>query len=156
MARAIVEIVRSDIAGTSIIAIGGLMMAELKSTGFGAALTAILLAGCASSSDKIAAAYVSPNQFNNYRCDQLSEEAQRISQHVARVSGIQDQKASNDAVATGVALVVFWPAALLISGNDQNSAELARLKGEMEAIEKMSIQKSCGIQFRRDAPPPRA
>ncbi|MEZ5844895.1 MAG: hypothetical protein R3D27_14325 [Hyphomicrobiaceae bacterium] len=114
----------------------------------GAMLVAIV-GGCASSSDKIAAAYISPNQFQNYTCSQLGDEAQRISSHVARVSGIQDEKATNDAIATGVAIVVFWPAAFLISGNDQNTAELARLKGEMEAIERVSTQKNCGIQFRR-------
>jgi hypothetical protein len=69
------------------------------------------------------------------------------------LSGIQDQKASSDALATGVAIVVFWPAAFLVGGNDQNTAELARMKGEFDAIERASIQKSCGIQFERKAPP---
>jgi hypothetical protein len=112
------------------------------------------LIGCASSADKIGGQYVSPLQFSNYDCNQLSMEAQRISARVAQLSGVQDQKASNDAVATGVAIVIFWPAAFLVGGNDQTTAELARLKGEFEAIEQVSIQKRCGIQFER-APPPR-
>jgi hypothetical protein len=112
------------------------------------------LIGCASSADKIGGQYVSPLQFSNYDCSQLSMEAQRISARVAQLSGVQDQKASNDAVATGVAIVIFWPAAFLVGGNDQTTAELARLKGEFEAIEQVSIQKRCGIQFER-APPPK-
>lgn len=116
------------------------------------ATTLAACAGCASSSDKIGAQYVSPLQYSNYDCTQLSLEAQRISSRVSQLSGIQDQKATNDAIATGVALVVFWPAAFLVGGNDHNSAELARLKGEFETLEQVSIQKKCGFDFRRQAP----
>lgn len=116
-------------------------------------LTAILgvSAGCASTADKIGPQYVSPLQFSNFDCGQLSLEAQRISARVAHLSGVQDQKATNDAIATGVALVIFWPAVFLVGGDDQNSAELARLKGEFETIEQVSIQKKCGFDFRRQA-----
>jgi hypothetical protein len=107
--------------------------------------------GCASSSDKITAQYVSPLQFSSFDCGQLAMEAQRISGRVAQLSGVQDQKATNDAIATGVAIVVFWPAAFLIGGNDHNSAELSRLKGEFETIEQVAIQKKCGFDFRRQA-----
>ncbi len=115
------------------------------------AATLTVCVGCASSADKIGAQYVSPLQFSNYDCTQLSLEAQRISSRVAHLSGVQDQKATNDAIATGVALVIFWPAAFLVGGNDQNSAELARLKGEFETIEQVAIQKKCGFDFRRQA-----
>jgi hypothetical protein len=47
----------------------------------------------------------------------------------------------------GVGLVVFWPALLFIPGKDQ-SAEVSRLKGEMEALEQAAIAKNCGIQFK--------
>ena len=114
---------------------------------------AALLAGCASSSDKISASYISPLQYQNYTCAQLAEEAQRVSSRAAQTAGVQDQKASSDAVATGVAIVLFWPAAFMIGGNDQTTAELARLKGEFEAVEKVSIQKNCGHLFRPAAPP---
>jgi hypothetical protein len=120
-----------------------------------AALLAAILsvsAGCASTSDKIGPQYVSPLQYGQYDCSQLSLEAQRISSRVAHLSGVQDQKATNDAIVTGVAIVVFWPAAFLVGGNDQNSAELARLKGEFETIEQVAIQKKCGFEFRRQAP----
>ena len=119
-----------------------------------AAVVAAIWAGCASGSDKIAAAHVSSIGYQGYSCSQLAQEAQRVSAEVARVSGIQDENATHDAVATGVAIVVFWPAAFLLRGNDQNAAQLARLKGEMEAVEKVSIQKNCGIQFRQQTAPP--
>ena len=83
---------------------------------------------------------------------QLAQEAQGVSSRAAQVSGAQDAKRTSDAVATGVAIVVFWPAAFLVGGDGPFAAELAQLKGEMNAIEQASIQKRCGIQFQRQAP----
>ncbi len=117
-----------------------------------AACGVVALGGCASSSEKVSAQYISPLQYQNYTCAQLAEEAQRISSRVAQVSGVQDQKATSDAVATAAAIVIFWPAAFLVGGNDQTTAELSRLKGEFESVEKVSVQKNCGHQFRQQPP----
>ena len=117
---------------------------------------ALLAAGCASSSDTVTGSYVSPLQYQNYTCQQLGEEAQRISARVAQASGVQDKKRSDDALATTAAVIIFWPAAFFVSGNDQNTAELSRLKGEFETVEKVSIQKNCNLQFRSPPPPPAA
>lgn len=116
----------------------------------------LMLGGCAKSSSDVTGSYVSPIQYQNYTCEQLRQEAQRISTRVAQASGVQDQKRSNDQIATAAAIVIFWPAAFLVGGDDQNTAELARLKGEFDAIEQASIQKNCGIQFQQApaAPPP--
>ena len=113
----------------------------------------LVIGGCASSSEKVTAQYISPLQYQNYTCAQLAEEAQRISSRVAQVSGVQDQKATSDAVATAAAIVIFWPAAFLVGGNDQTTAELSRLKGEFETVEKVSVQKNCGLQFRQQPAP---
>jgi hypothetical protein len=48
-----------------------------------------------------------------------------------------------------VGVVLFWPSLFFIDGDDQKTAELANLRGQMEAIEQASIQKNCGIQFKR-------
>ncbi|MFN0217994.1 MAG: hypothetical protein ACKVP4_04160 [Hyphomicrobium sp.] len=112
-----------------------------------------LFAGCASSSDTVTGSYISPLQYQSYSCQQLGAEAQRISARVSQVSGVQDQKRTNDAVATTAAVILFWPAAFLVGGDDQNTAELARLKGEFEAVEKSAIEKNCGIQFKRETVP---
>ena len=119
-------------------------------------LSAVALAGCASTSETVTGSYASPLQYSNYSCQQLGEEAQRISARVAQTSGVQDQKRSNDTVATAAAIIIFWPAAFLVNGNDQNTAELARLKGEFEAVEKVSIQKNCNFQFRNQPAPTKA
>jgi len=108
------------------------------------------MGGCASSSDKITATYVSPLQYENYNCRQLAEEAQRVSRRAAEASGAQDSQATKDAVATTVAVVIFWPAAFMVGGDRNTAAELGRLKGELETIEQVSIRKNCRIQFQKE------
>lgn len=70
-----------------------------------------------------------------------------MSTRAASLSGVQDSKRTSDAVATTAAVVIFWPAAFLVSGGKQTAAELALMKGQMVAIEQASVQKNCGIQF---------
>lgn len=111
------------------------------------AVVATALAGCASSSSDISATYVSPVQYQQYNCQQLSLEAQAVSTRAATLSGAQDSQRTKDQVATSVAVVIFWPAAFLVGGDKQTAAELAQMKGQMVAIEQASIAKKCNIQF---------
>lgn len=115
-------------------------------------LTASVLAGCATNPDNITASYVSPSQYASYSCPQLREEAQRISSRAMQASGAQSSKATGDAVAMTVGLVIFWPALFFMKGDGTTAAEVARLKGEMEAIEQASIKRKCGINFQKAAP----
>jgi hypothetical protein len=110
---------------------------------------AVLLAGCASRSADVAPSYVSPPQYQGYDCYQLVAEAQRLSARAAMLAGVQDQKRTSDMVVTTVGVIIFWPVLFAVSGDDATTAELANLKGQMNAIEQASIQKNCGIQFQR-------
>jgi hypothetical protein len=114
---------------------------------------ALALAGCASRSSDIVAAYVSPLQYQSFSCEQLREEAARVSARAAIASGAQDQNATNDTIVTTAAVVIFWPAAFFIKGNGANAQEVATLKGDMDAIEQANIEKKCGMQFNRGATP---
>lgn len=107
----------------------------------------LALAGCADKSDEIAASYVSPTFYQNLSCQQLAVEAQSVANRAAQASAAQDKKAQNDAVATGVGMVLFWPALFFIKGDGAQAAEVARLKGEMQAIETANTAKNCGIRF---------
>jgi hypothetical protein len=107
------------------------------------------LTACASSSADITASYVSPVAYQTYDCAQLGAEAERVSARAAQAAGVQDSNRTSDAVVTTVGAVVFWPVLFAMKGNGNNAAELARLKGEMEAIEAESISKKCGIKFQK-------
>lgn len=108
-----------------------------------------LLCGCASKSAEIQASYVSPVLYQNLTCQQLNVEAQNVSQRAMMASGVQDKKAGQDAAVMAVGLIVFWPALFFTSGDGAAAAEVARLKGEMEAIEKASVANNCGIVFEK-------
>src|SRR5258708_39766794 len=116
-------------------------------------LMAGILAGatsaCASYSEKVPATYVSPVIYENLSCRQIAEEASRVSRRAAEVTGVQDSQATKDSVVTGVAIVVFWPAAFFVGGDRASASELGRLKGEADALEQVSIKKNCGIRFRQ-------
>ena len=113
-------------------------------------LTGVVLANCATPAKDIHPSYISPIVYEKYTCDQLGAEAARLSTRATQIVGVQNKKAKNDAVASGVAVVLFWPAVFFIKGNGgATEAEVARLKGEMETVEKVAIQKDCGLVFER-------
>lgn len=112
------------------------------------AATAALLASCATSPKDIAPAYVSPILYQNLSCDQLQQEAARVSGAAASATGAQQQQASKDAAMTTIGVVLFWPSLFFIGGDKGSAAEVARLKGEMQAIEQANISKNCGMSFK--------
>src|SRR5262245_45170124 len=114
-----------------------------------AAVGLFIATGCATKSTDIAPAYVSPTLYSNSTCPQLAEEARRVSARAALAAGVQDQKRSSDQVITTVSVIVFWPALFALNGDGPQAAEVARLKGEMQAVEEASNQKNCGFQFQR-------
>jgi hypothetical protein len=105
---------------------------------------ASLIAGCATSPDKVSASYVSPMQYGSYDCDQIRGEMIRVSSRVKEVAGAQQRQARNDQIAVGVGLVLFWPALFFLMSDDQKE-ELARMKGEYDALESAAIQKKCPV-----------
>jgi len=81
---------------------------------------AALVTACASQSDYIAPTYVSPSSFEHMTCRQIGEEAKRV----ARNEAVADQ-----------------------AGKTADATEIGLLKGTMEALEQVSIEKNCNIQF---------
>ena len=119
----------------------------MKNTAMSTTLFSLItlgVVGCSSSPDKIGASYVSPLQYQHYKCDQIKTEILKVNSRVIEVSGAQQSKATQDAVATGVGLVLFWPALFFLATEDHEN-ELARLKGEYEALETAAIEKKCSI-----------
>ena len=109
----------------------------------------LVLTGCASQPTKIAAQDVSPLLYKDYDCDQLVAESHRISRRVHTLHAQLKSTADADAAQMGIGLVLFWPTLLFLEGGDGPEAqEYARLKGERDAIETVSIQKKCGIEFK--------
>jgi len=102
----------------------------------------LALAGCATAPDQIAAAYVSPTAYSGQTCSQLNAAAVRINARLMTATGQQAEQANNDAAMTAVALVLFWPAAFWIGGNDQ-APSIAQMRGESQAILDAAISRGC-------------
>ena len=108
-------------------------------------LTLSLVVGCSTSSKDIVPTYISPLQYSDYDCEQLKTEIIRINTRVNTISGKLDKNRESDNVTTGVTMLLFWPAVFFLGGTKEQEAEFARLKGESQAVEQVSIQKKCGF-----------
>ena len=115
----------------------------------GCLVAALLCAGCASKSSDISATYVSPVGYQGYTCEQLGQEAQTLSRRAAIASGQQDKIRKDDTVKTTVGIILFWPVLLFNKGDGPQAAELANLKGQMQAVQDESIVKKCGFTFQQ-------
>ena len=103
---------------------------------------ASLSAGCAQEPDNLSASYVSSMQYSQYGCSQLAAEAQRINARASELAGKQRKAANRDAALTTASVILFRPAAFFIPGAD-HADELARLRGEAEAIQRTATSKNC-------------
>lgn len=107
-----------------------------------------MLSACASHPDKIAASSVSTLTYESYNCKQIAAELDRVERKVNELYYRLDKTAGNDNAQMAVGLILFWPTLFFLEGGDgPEAAEYARLKGEMDALERVSIHKKCGIKF---------
>jgi hypothetical protein len=104
----------------------------------------VAMSACASNPDNISSTYVSPIQYSDYSCKQISLEMANVTRRVSELHGSLDKEASADNAQMAVGLVLFWPALFFLEGGDgPQAAEYARLKGEREALETVAVQKNC-------------
>ncbi len=114
----------------------------------------LVLAGCATQPEEIETAYVSPLRYQNSDCTQLEMEAERVSRRALELHTSLKDEADADEAQMAVGLILLWPTLFwLEGGDDYRATEYSRLKGERDAIEKVSIQKKCLIEFKSFTPP---
>ncbi|NDW43398.1 hypothetical protein [Ruegeria sp. PrR005] len=104
-----------------------------------------LLAGCAQSPNQVASSYVSPNTYDGRSCAKLMEERNEIVSRVNQLTQDQKEAATTDAVLTGVALVLFWPAAIGLAATKDNATALSSAKGNYDAITAKMREKGCAL-----------
>jgi len=118
-----------------------------------AIIGAALLSACASAPEDIQTSYISPVQYQNYDCNQISMEIARVNRRAADLEANLTKKADNDSAQMGVGLILFWPTLFFLEGGDGPEAqEYARLKGEREALESASVQKRCSVNSVQQQP----
>ncbi|MDM6944151.1 hypothetical protein, partial [Klebsiella michiganensis] len=87
--------------------------------------------------------------YENLSCEQLVTEAGTVSNRAHEAAGLQHRHRVEDTVAVAAGVTIFWPALFFVHGADATAAEIAQLRGEMEAIETASNTRNCGIVFDR-------
>lgn len=106
-----------------------------------AVLAVILcLAGCATAPENIPPSYISEMSYNQYTCEQLAQEQTRLSAALATTCDAQRQCRSND-----VAGVIFLGLPVSSLSGSNQASEVARLKGELQALQKAAILKNCSL-----------
>lgn len=106
-----------------------------------------LLAACASHPDKMTASYVSPVGYANHSCEQIDSEIKRVNLRAEHLRTSLKKEAETDNLQMTVGLVLFWPTLFFLEGGDgPDAAEYTRLKGERDALQSVSSEKSCVTQ----------
>jgi hypothetical protein len=103
----------------------------------------LLLAGCAHSSEDIVARSVPEATFNDYECEKIASEAQRISSRMNELKGWVNEQADDDRLMTTVGILAFPPLLFFLKGDTVQAEEYANLKGEYATLQAVSAQKQC-------------
>lgn len=112
-------------------------MTRLKYTLLSGAII-IGLSGCASSPESDPA-YVSPNHYANYNCNQISAEMQRIS---GKLEQAEQANTTGQVLGTALAAYAISQGYGFAGGDD---SAYRRLRNQYDVLEQTSIQKECGI-----------
>ena len=111
-------------------------------------VTVFFLSACgvkSVTSASVQADIVSVAEYKDYSCKELAIDALNIQIRIPEISSVIDKKKKdNDAyIATAV---VFMPIlAAGIKGNQEEAAQLALYKGQLNAIRQTAIMKDCEI-----------
>ena len=107
----------------------------------GAAVAVLAVAACAPTPESIASSYVSEVPYQSFTCQQLGEEQVRLGHALVAASGQQNTARSND--------VAGWILLGLPAGSMSGQSiapQIALYKGQLEAVQRASIRKSCTSQ----------
>jgi len=72
-------------------------------------------------------------------------ERNEIVRNVNSLTEDQNKAATDDAVITGIALVLFWPAAIALAATKDKASALSVAKGNYDAITSTMEQKGCRL-----------
>lgn len=113
-------------------------------------MTLLLLLGvaaCAPTPESIQPAYVSEVPYQSWTCQQLGEELGRLSYALSTASSQQNTARSND-----IAGVILLGLPVGSMSGQSIAPQIARYKGEQEAVNKAMIRNGCG-EIKRLYPP---
>ena len=111
-------------------------------------VTVFFLSACgvkSVTSASVLADIVSIAEYKDYSCKELAMDALNIQNRIPEISSVIDKK-KKDKDAYIATAVVFMPIlAAGIKGNQEEAAQLALYKGQLNAIRQAAIMKDCEI-----------
>ena len=109
-------------------------------------LACLLTQACATSSDGVSSSYTSSLKYSENSCKQLIIEQEEITTILSQKSATLDSYARKDKIITPLVIASYGLLSGMYSGKEADvlANEIARLKGELEAVSRVIRQKNCG------------
>jgi hypothetical protein len=101
-------------------------------------LTAVALASCAQSPESVQPAYASEVPYETWTCEQLGQEGANLSAALSQASKQQEDARTGDTVG-----VIFLGLPVSSMSGSNVAPEIARLKGQINAVRVVGIKKNC-------------
>ena len=99
---------------------------------------------CAAAPESIQATYVPETPFQAMNCDRLAAEQARLAMSLEQNSAQQRSARTNDTLGV---IFVGMPLSSMSGGNVATT--IAQQRGMQEAMQRVAVQKGCGVQPRR-------
>lgn len=100
----------------------------------------LCITGCATAPENIAPSYISEMSYNQWTCEHLAQEQPRLVSALASATEAQRRCRNND-----IAGVIFLGLPVSSLSGSNMASEVARLKGELQALQRAAILKDCNL-----------
>ena len=108
-------------------------------------ILSFFIASCATSPDKLKTQYIPASTYSNLDCDQIAGSLRQKNSKMENLYASLKSESQTDSTQMAVGMLLFWPSLLFLEGSDSpDAATYSRLKGEVEALNEISITKKCG------------
>jgi hypothetical protein len=104
-----------------------------------------VLAGCGAQPDS---AYMSTSGYMAMDCAQIQTDATVVAARASDLIRARNATATQDQVIFWTGFILFGPVVYLMTDSDEEKAQIADLRQQIDALEQASIAKDCGIAFR--------
>ena len=95
--------------------------------------------------------FIPDEYYTTYDCNQIRQEIARVTSRLKTISGAQDANKKRDVNMAVVSWVLFWPALFAIKNEDQ-AQEIAQLKGQYDALLRITPKKCGNIETNNNIP----
>ena len=126
-------------------------MSRVNSKSLVVLVLASFLVGCAiapKATREYEATYVSPLKYKDYTCARIAVEVPPRVKEASELRYKLDRDAGDD--ESQLFTFLMFPMVAMLGGTSGNAAHYSLLKGELEALKQVAIQKDCSFKVQTD------